>query len=278
MNSILTFLPIITLIFLLFSNLIYFENTMNGPNQIALLVTAFLGSLIALKRGNNIKEIIFGVKTSIYSSINAITILLIIGGLTSTWILSGVVPAMIYYGIELINPEYFLFSTCIICAIVSISTGSSWTTAATIGIALMSIGELLLIPKGLTAGAIISGAYFGDKMSPLSETTNLAPSVSGSSLMEHIKYMTYTTIPSIFITLICFFFIGINSNYTDISINETKSFLDAIESKFYLGWELFTLPLIIIVLIYYGISARITLLIGLFTGLIIALLFQQEFY
>tara|TARA_S200000501_G_scaffold378467_1_gene441226 strand:+ start:2719 stop:4128 length:1410 start_codon:yes stop_codon:yes gene_type:complete len=276
MNSILTFLPIITLIFLLFSNLIYFENTMNGPNQIALLVTAFLGSLIALKRGYNIKEIIFGVKTSIYSSINAITILLIIGGLTSTWILSGVVPAMIYYGIELINPEYFLFSTCIICAIVSISTGSSWTTAATIGIALMSIGELLLIPRGLTAGAIISGAYFGDKMSPLSETTNLAPSVSGSSLMEHIKYMTYTTIPSIFITLICFFFIGINSNYTDISINETKSFLDAIESKFYVGWELFTLPLIIIVLIYNGISARITLLIGLFTGLIIALLFQQE--
>ena len=198
---------------------------MNGPNQIALLVTAFLGSLIALKRVNNIKEIIFGVKTSIYSSINAITILLIIGGLTSTWILSGVVPAMIYYGIELINPEYFLFSTCIICAIVSISTGSSWTTAATIGIALMSIGELLLIPKGLTAGAIISGAYFGDKMSPLSETTNLAPSVSGSNLMEHIKYMTYTTIPSIFITLICFFFIGINSNYTDISINEIQNVL-----------------------------------------------------
>ena len=197
---------------------------MNGPNQIALLVTAFLGSLIALKRGNNIKEIIFGVKTSIYSSINAITILLIIGGLTSTWILSGVVPAMIYYGIELINPEYFLFSTCIICAIVSISTGSSWTTAATIGIALMSIGELLLIPQGLTAGAIISGAYFGNKMSPLSETTNLAPSVSGSSVMELLNYMTYTTMPSISITLICFFFIGINSNYTAISINESINY------------------------------------------------------
>jgi NhaC family Na+:H+ antiporter len=277
MVNLITFLPIIILIVLLFLNLMLFENTMNGPNQIALLITAFLGSLIALKKGKDIQHILKGITTSIQSSMSAITILLIIGGLTSTWILSGVVPAMIYYGIELINPKYFLFTTCVICAIVSISTGSSWTTAATIGIALMSIGELLGFSRGLTAGAIISGAYFGDKMSPLSETTNLAPSVSGSNLIEHIKYMTHTTIPTIIITLICFFLIGITTtNLDNISINETSAFLKAIESTFYIGWELFTLPLIIIILIYFRVSAKKTLLIGLLSGIVIAMLFQHE--
>ena len=152
---------------------------------------------------------------------------------------------MIYYGIELIHPNYFLLTSCVICAIVSISTGSSWTTAATIGIALMSVGELLGINRGLVAGSIISGAYFGDKMSPLSETTNLAPSVSGSDLIEHIKYMTHTTFPTILITLLLFFFIGLNSVNKAISLDQMHTFLEAINSKFYIGIELFILPLII---------------------------------
>ena len=124
---------------------------------------------------------------SIYSAISPILILLIIGGLTSSWIISGIVPAMVYYGIEIINPKFFLITSCLICSLVSLCTGSSWTTAATIGVALVGIGNLIGINPGITAGSIISGAYFGDKMSPLSETTNLAPSVSGSNLIEHIN-------------------------------------------------------------------------------------------
>ena len=143
MSVICTLLPIIILVIMLLFNILIFENTMNGPNQIALLIAAFLASILAYDQKISIRVILDGISESIKSSINAIIILLIIGGLTSTWILSGVVPAMIYYGIELINPQFFLFTTCIICSIVSISTGSSWTTAATIGIALVSIGELL---------------------------------------------------------------------------------------------------------------------------------------
>ncbi len=275
-NILITFSPIILLIGMLCFNLFFFNNTMQGPNQIALLIAAFVGAAIAYNQNISIKNLLKGIYESIKSSLNAIIILLIIGGLTSSWILSGIVPAMIYYGIELINPQFFLFTTCLICAIVSISTGSSWTTAATIGIALMSIGELLSINEGIVAGAIISGAYFGDKMSPLSETTNLAPSVSGSDLINHIKYMTYTTIPAIIITLLLFFFIGINSQNTSISLNETNDFLEAIEANFYIGFELFILPLIIIILIYRKVSAIKTLLIGVLAGVLFAFIFQKE--
>lgn len=276
MSNTLIFLPIISLIIMLFANLLLFNNTLAGPNQIALLISTAIGIIIAYFRGINMKTILDSMVQSIKSCSNAIVILFIIGGLTSSWILSGFVPAMIYYGIELINPKYFLVTTCIICAIVSISTGSSWTTAATIGIALISIGELLSIERGLVAGAIISGAYFGDKMSPLSETTNLAPSVSGSNLIEHIKYMTYTTIPTISITLIIFFLIGVNSTETTFSTNKMNGFLDAINSKFYIGFELFILPFIVVTLIYHRFSAQKTLFIGIISGIIIALIFQKQ--
>ena len=276
MRLFITFLPILILIIILLINLFAFNDTMSGPNQIGLLISTTIGIVIAYNRGYPIKTLCLGMIKSIKSSINAITILLIIGGLASTWILSGVVPAMIYYGIELINPQFFLFTTCVICAIVSISTGSSWTTAATIGIALISIGELLSISRGLVAGAIISGAYFGDKMSPLSETTNLAPSVAGSELINHIKYMTYTTIPTIIITLILFFLIGLKSHNNDITMDEINIFLDVIQSKFYIGPELFILPLIMFLLIYNRFSAITTLSIGVISGALIALIFQPE--
>ncbi len=276
MHIVLTFLPITILITLLFLNIFLFENSMSGPNQISLLLASFIAAYIANKKEIRIHTLLVGVKESIASSMNAMIILLIIGGLTSTWILSGVVPAMIYYGMELINPDFFLFTTCVICAIVSLSTGSSWTTAATIGIALMGIGEILGINKGLIAGSIISGAYFGDKMSPLSETTNLAPSVSGSNLIDHIKYMTHTTIPTMIITLILFFFISITSSRQTSSFEETNLLLKTIDSHFYIGLELFILPLIIAILIYYRFSAIKTLSIGLLSGLLFAYLFQHD--
>ena len=276
MSVLLTLLPITILIVILFFNLLVFDNSMAGPNQLALLLAAFCGAYIAHKRNTTFNSLIDGVVESIKSSMNAIIILLIIGGLTSTWILSGIVLAMIYYVIELINPRFFLFTTCIICAIVSVSTGSSWTTAATIGIALIGIGEILGLNKGLVAGAIISGAYFGDKMSPLSETTNLAPSVSGSNLIEHIKYMTYTTVPTMVITLFLFFLIGITSSSTTSSFDEMNILLTSIKSNFYIGPELFTLPILIVILIYNRISAIKTLCVGVLAGGLFACFFQSS--
>ena len=272
-----TLIPIITLIVLLCCNMIFFEDSIKGPNQMALISSALMGSVIALvQKKVNPKDLIIGIYDSIKSSLNAIVILLIIGGLTSSWILSGIVPAMIYYGIELINPQFFLLTSCIICAVVSLATGSSWTTAATVGVALIGIGNLLSINIGLVAGAIISGAYFGDKMSPLSETTNLAPSVSGSDLISHIRYMTYTTIPSILITLLLFFFIGLKNESTLVPLDEIDIFLSAIHDNFFIGIELFLIPALIIVLVYKKVSAIKTLLIGLITGAIFAYLFQMD--
>tara|TARA_B100001142_G_scaffold155359_1_gene155857 strand:+ start:21791 stop:23245 length:1455 start_codon:yes stop_codon:yes gene_type:complete len=268
--------PIITLVLILCCNMMFFENPIKGPNQIALITAALIGSIIAHKKKVSLKDLTTGIYDSIKSSLNAIVILLIIGGLTSSWILSGIVPAMIYYGIELINPQFFLLTSCIICAIVSLATGSSWTTAATVGVALIGIGNLLSINIGLVAGAIISGAYFGDKMSPLSETTNLAPSVSGSDLISHIRYMTYTTIPSIIITLLLFFFIGLKTESTLVSLDEIDIFLSAIDNNFFIGFELFLIPALIIVLIYKKVSAIKTLLVGLITGAIFAYIFQME--
>ncbi|MAZ55993.1 MAG: Na+/H+ antiporter NhaC [Flavobacteriales bacterium] len=273
---IIVFLPIFTLISILLFNVLYFENSLHGPNQIALMIAAILAALIAYRNNIKMNNLGLGIIESIKSSINAIIILIIIGGLTATWILSGVVPAMIYYGIELINPKFFLFTTCIICSIVSLATGSSWTTSATIGVALIGIGELISINTGLVAGAILSGAYFGDKMSPLSETTNLAPSVSGSDLISHIKHMTYTTVPTISITLFVFLCIGINSSQNIVPLFEVESLLDAIQSNFNIGIELFILPLLIIILVYNKFSAINTLLIGLITGALFACIFQTE--
>ena len=201
-----SFLPIIVLVGLLIVNVlfVYGDDALGGSNQLALLFAGAVAAIIATKNGYSWKQTLQGITSSITAALPALIILLLIGSLAGTWMLSGVVPAMIYYGLEILNPTIFLFASCLICAIVSIATGSSWTTVATVGIALVGIGDVLGFEKGIIAGAIISGAYFGDKMSPLSDTTNLAPAMAGTDLITHIKYMALTTIPSIVITLIIF--------------------------------------------------------------------------
>ena len=197
-------LPILFLVILLAYNVyIYGDDSLGGANQLALLFSAAVASIVGIMYGNNWKSIIEGISKSIKSVTPAIIILLLIGALAGTWLISGIVPTMIYYGLQILSPEIFLFATAIITAIVSLATGSSWSTIATIGIALLGIGQALGLPTGLIGGAIISGAYFGDKMSPLSDTTNLAPAMAGTDLFTHIKYMMYTTIPSFSIALIC---------------------------------------------------------------------------
>ena len=203
----------------------------------------------------------------------AMLILLAIGSLSGTWLLSGIVPSMIYYGLKILNPTIFLFAACVVCCIVSLATGSSWSTVATVGIALLGIGKAMDIHEGVIAGAIISGGYFGDKMSPLSDTTNLAPAMAGTDLFTHIKYMMYTTIPTLIITLIIFFVWGFTLDTTDTG-TDSSAVLTAIESRFNLSPFLFIVPLLVIVMIVKKVPALPALLVGALLGGIAAIIFQ----
>ena len=267
--------PILVLIGLLGTNVyLYGDDSLGGANQLALLLTASLAAIVGINNGSTWKSIMEGVSKSIASTTPAIIILLLIGSLAGTWLLSGIVPAMIYYGLQILNPKIFLVATCIICAIVSLASGSSWSTIATIGIALLGIGKALGISEGLIGGAIISGAYFGDKMSPLSDTTNLAPAMAGTDLFTHIRYMMYTTIPSFIITLIIFFFLGfgIEENNTQ----NIQELLTAIKSSFNISPWLFLVPVAVIAMIIKKIPALPALLVGTLLGGVFAVIFQPH--
>ncbi|MEM8894231.1 MAG: Na+/H+ antiporter NhaC family protein, partial [Bacteroidota bacterium] len=226
------FIPIIFLIILLSFNVSVFgDDALSGSNQIVLILSTAVAGIVASRLGFSWNELQEGIVKSISSAMTSLLILLLIGSLAGAWLISGIVPAMIYYGLQILSPGIFLFAACVVCAIISIATGSSWTTAATVGIALIGIGKALGISEGLIAGAILSGAYFGDKMSPLSDTTNLAPAMAGTDLFTHIRYMAYTTFPSITISLILFLIIGFTSGGNG-SITNTQVMLDAINSKF----------------------------------------------
>jgi NhaC family Na+:H+ antiporter len=196
--------------------------------------------------------------------------------LIGIWILNGVVPTMIYYGIKLISPEAFLPVSLVICSVVSIATGSSWSTAGTVGIALIGIGKTLGIPEGMVAGAIVSGSYFGDKLSPLSDTTNLAPAMAGSELFEHIKHMTYTTVPSILISLVIFLFLGLSYSSDTLNASQIDEVLKLIDGNFNISLWLFLLPIIVIGLVMKKVPAVPALLIGTILGGVFALIFQTS--
>lgn len=271
-----SFIPILFLIFLLIINVgIFGSEALGGSNQIVLILSAGVATLVAIRIGHSWDDIQDSIVRSISSAMASILILLMIGALAGTWMLSGVVPAMIYYGLQILNPTIFLVAACIVCSIVSIATGSSWTTAATVGIALIGIGQALGISEGLVAGAILSGAYFGDKMSPLSDTTNLAPTMAGTDLFTHIRYMTITTVPSILISLVIFLVIGFASG-ADGVIEGKAAILSAIDSKFNINGWLFIVPIIVVVLIVKKMPALPALLIGTLLGSIFALIFQPH--
>ena len=269
-------LPIIFLIALLSFNVyLYGDDSLGGANQLALLLSAAFATIMGLKSGTSWKSILKGVSNSIASTTPAIIILLLIGSLAGTWLISGIVPTMIYYGLQILNPKIFLVAAAIICAIVSLASGSSWSTIATVGIALLGIGNALDISNGLTAGAIISGAYFGDKMSPLSDTTNLAPAMAGTDLFTHIRYMMYTTIPSFVISLLIFLFIGLSMDNTQNS-DDITNLLMAIESSFNISPWLFLVPVIVLLLIIKKVPALPALFAGTLLGGIFAIIFQPH--
>ena len=270
-------IPIILLITLLSINVSLFgDNTISGSNQLTLLISAACAALLGLSYNIKYKDMLKGAVDSISSAMGALIILLLIGSLAGTWMMSGIVPSMIYFGLKLLNPSIFLVAACIICSIVSLATGSSWSTIATIGIAMLGIGNALGIPEGLIGGAIISGSYFGDKMSPLSDTTNLAPAMAGTDLISHIKYMMITTIPSITITLIIFLIIGLNLDRQVGQLNQIESLQKALFSTFNISLWTFIVPTAVIFMIIKKVPAIPALLFGSIAGGIYGAIFQPD--
>jgi len=272
----LALIPIAILISLLTINVIVLgPDAISGANQIALLLAAGVAGIISFRLGYTWHEIEGSIVRSISSAMAAMLILLAIGSLSGTWLLSGIVPSMIYYGLKILNPTIFLFAACVVSGIVSLATGSSWSTVATVGIALLGIGKAMDIPEGVIAGAIISGAYFGDKMSPLSDTTNLAPAMAGTDLFTHIKYMVYTTVPTLVITLIIFFVWGFVLDTAEVAADSSAVLL-ALEDKFNLNPLLFIVPVLVIVMIVKKVPALPALLVGALLGGMAAIIFQPQ--
>lgn len=268
-------IPLLLLVALLSLNVFIFgDDAVSGSNQVILMLSAAITTAIASLYGVKWKEIESGITHALKIAIPAMLILLMVGALSGTWLLSGIIPTMIYYGLHVMDASWFLASSVIISAIVAIFTGSSWTTSATIGIALMGIGQVLGISPGLVAGAVISGAYFGDKMSPLSDTTNLAAATTGTELFTHIRYMMITTIPSITIALILFTFLGFNAaDKNGLGADEIAATLD--QSLNITPW-LLLVPLAVLIMIVRKVPALPAIFVGVLLGGLFALIFQPE--
>ncbi len=274
----LSLLPCILLLALLVVNVSLFsDDASSGPNQLALLFSAvFAGALGHYVLAMDYRKIQGRAIKSITLAMEAVIILLIVGCLIGLWIVSGVVPAMIYYGVQALHPAVFLLLACVICSVVSLAIGSSWSTMGTVGVALIGIGAALGFPVSLVAGAIISGAYFGDKMSPLSDTTNLAPAVAGAELFTHIKHMFYTTIPAYTLTLAAFAAIGFFYTPGEYSVTTVADISGVIASHFHIRWYLLLIPALVIVLAARRMPAIPALLIGALLGGATALVFQPQ--
>jgi NhaC family Na+:H+ antiporter len=232
------------------------------------LVAAVVGFFNKTSIGTMIQEVIGNLK----SVLVPIFILMLVGALAGTWLISGIIPSMIYYGLKILSPEIFLPATVVIASVISLATGSSWTTSATVGIALIGIGDAIGMPRGMIAGAVLSGAYFGDKMSPLSDTTNLAPAMAGTDLFTHIRYMMYTTIPSIIITIIIF---AILSLFTDFSGDtDVSQLLTSLSTDFNIRPVLFLVPLVVVLLIIRKTHPLIALTVGVILAAVFAVIFQ----
>jgi NhaC family Na+:H+ antiporter len=268
--------PVAVLIVLLAASVALFgDGSSGGPNQIALILAASVAIVIGVAYGHPWRHLERGIVQGISLSLGAVMILLMVGALIGSWILAGIVPTMIYYGLQLLSPSVFLPSACLICCFVSLATGSSWTTAGTVGVALIGIATAQDINVGLAAGAVVSGAYFGDKMSPLSDTTNLAPAMAGTELFTHIRHMIWTTTPSIILAIVLFAVIGM----TAVPPKDTASLnaiLGGLERSFTLGPHLLIPVVIVLVLVIRRMPAFPALLIGALVGCLFAVIFQPQ--
>lgn len=269
-------IPVFALIAMLFYNVFFAfgDDALSGSNQFILLCGAAVAMIVGFFNKVSYEKMIEEVSENVKQTSGALLILLMVGSLAGTWLISGIIPSMIYYGLMILNPTIFLAACVVICAIISIATGSSWTTSATVGIALIGIGDTLGISLGMTAGAVLSGAYFGDKMSPLSDTTNLAPAMAGTDLFTHIKYMALTTTPTIVITLIIFIILGFTldtSGTPDISGK-----LAAMDEAINISPWLFIVPILVIAMIIKKTPPLIALFVGTLLGGVAAIIAQPE--
>ena len=273
----LALVPLVFLVSMLAGSVALFgDNSSYGPNQIGLLLAAGVASLIGMYRGNSWVELEHAMVDGIKLALKACLILLAVGSLIGSWMLAGTAPTIIYFGLGILEPAWFYPAALVICALVAVSIGSSWTTAGTVGLALIGIAQIMGLSAPITAGAIISGAYFGDKMSPLSDTTNLAPAMVGVDLFVHIRHMAMTTVPSFLISMLLFTIIGWNSELTQAPAGSIEAARGILRDNYTIGWPT-VLPLVLLLgLAMRKVSALPTIAIGALSGCVVALIWQPD--
>lgn len=268
-------IPVIALVIMLAYNVYVFgDDALSGSNQFVLLLGAAVAAIVGFLNKVSYKTMIEEISENMKSTTGAILILLFVGALAGTWMVSGIIPTLIYAGLKILSPSIFLPASVIICSLISVATGSSWTTSATVGIALIGIGKAIGMPVGMVAGAVISGAYFGDKMSPLSDTTNLAAAMAGSELFSHIRYMLYTTVPSIIVCIVILTILGLSQDVSGSA--DTAAMLQVIDANFNISPFLMLVPAAVIFLIIKKTKPVIALLIGSVLGGVFAIIFQPD--
>lgn len=270
----LSLFPVAVLIVLLAGSVALFgDSNSGGPNQLALIMAASVAAVVGMRLGYPWKDLEAGIVHGISLSLGAVLILLIVGALIGSWILAGIVPTMIYYGLQLLTPAIFFPSACLLCCLVSLATGSSWTTAGTVGVALIGIAVAQNLNMGLAAGAVVSGAYFGDKMSPLSDTTNLAPAMAGTDLFTHIRHMMWTTTPSLIIALILYTVIGLTTTapHDTATVNAIRV---SLASNFNIGLHLLLPVVLVLFMVVRKVPATPALMVGALVGCVFAAIFQ----
>jgi NhaC family Na+:H+ antiporter len=269
-------LPIASLVVLLAASVYLFGDASSaGPNQIALMLSAVVAALVAARNGHPWVALEAGIVRVISTALGAMLILLTVGALIGAWILAGIVPAMIDYGLWLLTPRVFYAAACAICCLVALATGSSWTTAGTVGVALVGVATAQDLHPGMAAGAIISGAYFGDKMSPLSDTTNLAPAMAGTDLFTHIRAMVWTTVPALVLALVLFAVLG-DTMAAPGETSAVAAIQEALGTSFALGWYLLLPVLLVLVLVVRRVPALPALVAGTLAGALFAVAFQPD--
>jgi len=269
-------IPVLSLIVMLaFSVFLFSDNSSQGPNQIVLTLAAAIAAIVGIRLGYEWADLQKAIIDGISTAMTAILILLSVGGLIGTWLMAGTVPSLIYYGLELLSPQWFFAATCVICSIAALATGSSWTVAGTLGVALIGVSMGLGLNPAIAAGAIISGAYFGDKMSPLSDTTNLAPAVVHTDIFTHIRHMAWTTGPSYTLAIILFAVVGLghDSAADSSSLDLLKATLDA---SFNIS-VIALLPLAVVLYMAYKKTPPLpTILFGALLGGVVAIFLQPQ--
>ncbi len=268
--------PIAALVAMLALSVYLFgSDSSSGPNQIVLAIAAAVASIVAIRNGHKWVDLQKAIIEGISTALIAILILLSVGALIGTWLMAGTVPALIYYGMQILSPQWFYAATCLICAIAALATGSSWTVAGTLGVALIGVSMGLGLSPAIAAGAIISGAYFGDKMSPLSDTTNLAPAVVGTDIFSHIRHMAWTTGPSFTIALFLFAIVGLGADSQSDS-QSLQQLMVTLEQNFNIS-VLALLPLaVVLYMAYKKVPPLPTILFGALLGGILAVILQPD--